>query len=323
MGKDYYAILGLSRDASDADIKKAYRKLALKYHPDKNKSPEAEGKFKEVSEAFDVLSDPKKKSTYDRFGEEGLKGGVPTADGSFTEGYTFGRNAHEIFNSFFGTNNPFSDMFMGSEDFGSGFMRRPGGPAGSMFDGMNARMQPRKDPPVERDLPLTLDELFTGCTKKMKISRKVLNDDMHTTSVKDKILTINVKPGWKEGTKITFPEEGDQGPNVIPADIVFVVKDKPHPVFKRDGVDLVHTASIPLQTALTGGTITVPTIDGKVIQIPITEIINPSSQKVIPGGGMPLSKEPSKRGNLVITFNVQFPNTLTPQQKEFIRQAFQ
>ncbi len=322
MGKDYYAILGLSRDASDADIKKAYRKLALKYHPDKNKSPDAEDKFKEVSEAFDVLSDPKKKATYDRFGEEGLKGGVPTADGSFTEAYTFGRNAHEIFNSFFGTSNPFSDMFVGSEDFGADFMRRAGGPS-SMFDAMNARMQPRKDPPVERELPLTLEELFTGCTKKMKISRKVINDDMHTTSVKDKILTINVKPGWKEGTKITFPEEGDQGPNVIPADIVFVVKDKPHRNFKRNGIDLVYTASIHLSTALTGGSITVPTIDGRVIQVPITEIINPSSQKVIPGAGMPVSKDPSQRGNLVVCFSVVFPTILTPHQKELIRQAFQ
>lgn len=322
MGKNYYATLGLSRDASDADIKKAYRKLALKYHPDKNKSPDAEDKFKEVSEAFDVLSDPKKKATYDHFGEEGLKGGVPTADGSFTEAYTFGGNAHEIFNSFFGTSNPFSDMFMGSEDFGADFMRRAGGPS-SMFDAMNARMQPRKDPPVERELPLTLEELFTGCTKKMKISRKVINDDMHTTSVKDKILTINVKPGWKEGTKIRFPEEGDQGPNIIPADIVFVVRDKPHRNFKRNGIDLVYTASIPLPTALTGGSITVPTIDGRVIQVPITEIINPTFQKVIPGAGMPVSKDPSQRGTLVICFSVVFPTTLTPHQKELIRQAFQ
>ena len=311
MGKDYYAILGLSRAASDRDIGKAYRKLSLKYHPEKNPSAGIREKFSEIAESYDVLCDPRKKAIYDQHGEEGLKGGVPTSSGSFTEAYIFGDNADEIFKKFFGTDNPYSDLFNFEEENTL--------TGGNPF--ANSQMQPKKDPPIERELPLSLEELFHGCIKKMKISRKVLNNDMHTTSVKDKILTINVKQGWREGTKITFPEDGDQGPNVIPADIVFIVKDKPHTRFKRSGNDLVHVAHIPLSMALTGGTITVPTIDERVLQIPINEIICPSSKKVIQGEGMPSSQDPTCRGDLIVEFFIQFPPSLTPHQKDLIRQG--
>ena len=311
MGKDYYAVLGLSRDASDRDIGRAYRKLSLKYHPEKNLSAGVRDKFTEIAESYDVLSDPKKKAIYDQHGEEGLKGGVPTSTGEFSEPYIFGDNSDDIFRNFFGTNNPYSDLFNFEEENASA--------GGNQF--ANSQMQPRKDPPIERDLPLSLDEIFHGCIKKMKISRKVLNDDMHTTSIKDKILTINVKQGWKEGTRISFPEDGDQGPNVVPADIIFIVKDKPHSHFKRSGNDLLHVADIPLSLALTGGTIEVPTIDQRVLHIPINEIIRPSSRKIIQGEGMPSSQDPTVRGDLVVEFSIQFPQSLSPQQKELIRQA--
>lgn len=102
---------------------------------------------------------------------------------------------------------------------------------------------------------------------------QVMNEDGHTSSIRDKILTITVKKGWREGTRITFPKEGDQGPNNVPADIVFIVRDKPHPRFKRDCNDLVFTARVLLGKALTGCSVEVPTLDGRLLNIPINDII--------------------------------------------------
>jgi len=126
MGKDYYKTLGVSQGATDEELKKAYRKMALKYHPDKNKSAGAEEKFKEIAEAYDVLSDPKKREIYDKYGEEGLKGGGSGggADGN-TFSYTFHGDPHETFRMFFGGEDPFASFFQ----FGGAH----GGPASHMF----------------------------------------------------------------------------------------------------------------------------------------------------------------------------------------------
>ncbi|CAH3035359.1 dnaJ homolog subfamily B member 13 [Pocillopora verrucosa] len=307
MGQDYYAVLGLTRKATDADIKKSYRKLSLKFHPDKNQEPGADLRFKQVAEAYDVLRDPKTRAIYDQFGEEGLKGGVPDKDG-WTPGYTFHGDAGRVFKEFFGGDNPFAELF-DSYDPEVG------------FGGIHGRGRRKQDPPIERELYLTLEEVYKGCVKKMKISRRVMNEDGHTSNIRDKILTINVKPGWRAGTKITFPKEGDQGPNNIPADIVFIVKDKPHPVFKRDNDNLVYTATVPLGKALTGCVVDVPTLDGRLISIPINDIVKPGYQKVVPTEGMPISKDPNTKGDLIIQFNIEFPNQLNPEQKRMLKEA--
>jgi len=129
--------------------------------------------------------------------------------------------------------------------------------------GPQSRMPRKKtqDPPIEHDLLVSLEEIASGATKKMKISRKVLSTDGRSIRVEDKVLSIEIKPGWKQGTKITFPREGDQSPSTIPADIVFIIKDKVHPVFRRDGSDLLYTSKISLKDALCGTTITVPTLE--------------------------------------------------------------
>lgn len=272
MGKDYYKILGLQKGASDDDIKKAYRKLALKYHPDKNKSAGAEEKFKEVAEAYEVLSDKKKRDIYDMHGEEGLKGGIPGGAGPQGGGnfsYTFHGDPKATFAQFFGNASPFQHFFdlgggnrtfifddgdMDTDDnlFGVG-PARGGGPGGGAFrsQSFNFHNTPNRkdkiqDPPIEHDLYVSLEDITKGCTKKMKISRKVLQPD-GTTKKEDKVLTINIKPGWKAGTKITFQREGDQGRNKIPADIVFIIRDKPHPYFKREGSDIRYTAKVSLK----------------------------------------------------------------------------
>ncbi|XP_061355037.1 uncharacterized protein LOC133299586 isoform X4 [Gastrolobium bilobum] len=280
MGVDYYKILQVDKNAKDDDLKKAYRKLAMKWHPDKNPNnkKEAEAKFKQISEAYDVLSDPQKRAIYDQYGEEGLKGQVPPPDagGAGGGGATFfstgdipgsfrfnPRNADDVFAEFFGFSSPFGGM--------SG---RGGGGGG---------MRSSKTMPVEE------------------------------------ILTINVKPGWKKGTKITFPEKGNEQPNVTPADLVFIIDEKPHGVFTRDGNDLIVTQKISLVEALTGYTMHLTTLDGRNLNIPINNVIHPNYEEVVPGEGMPIPKDPSKKGNLRIKFNIKFPTRITDEQKAGIR----
>lgn len=268
MGKDYYQILGVSKGAADDEIKKAYRKLALKYHPDKNKSAGAEEKFKEIAEAYEVLSDKKKRDIYDKYGEDGLKGGAGQGNSSNNYSYTFHGDPRATFAQFFGSSNPFGNifgtggsMFDDEMDFDDGFMRMSHGPPGmgafrsQSFNVHGSPMggRPREkvqDPAIEHDLYVSLEDIMRGCTKKMKISRRVLQAD-GTSRKEDKVLTINVKPGWKAGTKITFQKEGDQGMHKIPADIVFIIRDKPHPIFKREGNDIRYSTSISLKQVST------------------------------------------------------------------------
>ncbi|XP_035724830.1 dnaJ protein homolog 1-like [Vespa mandarinia] len=348
MGKDYYKILGIAKGASDDEIKKAYRKLALKYHPDKNRSAGAEEKFKEIAEAYEVLSDTKKREVYDRYGEEGLKGGASADGGSGSASYTFHGDPRATFAQFFGSATPFQTFFefggptvtraydlhdedMDMEDpfgFGFGLARQAGG-QGSAFrshsfnfaepttvkGGSKDRVQ---DPAIEHDLYISLEEILRGCTKKMKICRRVVQAD-GTTKKEDKVLTINVKPGWKAGTKITFQKEGDQGRGKVPADIVFIIRDKPHPIFRREGSDIRYTCKISLKQALCGTIIEVPTLIGEKISINLTrEIVKPSIVKRIQGHGLPFPKEPLKKGDLLVSFDIKFPDTLSQSARDIL-----
>ncbi|XP_064194219.1 dnaJ homolog subfamily B member 4 [Anguilla rostrata] len=333
MGKDYYKILGIQKGAADEDIKKAYRKQALKWHPDKNKAANAEEKFKEIAEAYEVLSDPKKREIYDQYGEEGLKGGRGTTDGqggNFT--YTFHGDPHATFATFFGGANPF-EMFFGrkaangreEED-----MEVDGDPFGS-FTSFNLNSFPRErhmgggpmrrkqDPAIHHELRVSLEEIFHGCTKRMKISRKRLNPDGRTMRTEDKILTIEIKRGWKEGTKITFPREGDESPGTIPADIVFVIKDKPHAHFRREGSNIVYPVRVSLRQSLCGCSVTVSTIDGKSCNLKVTEVIKPGMRKTVAGQGLPFPKNPDQRGDLVVEFDVNFPDSLPSNSKDVLK----
>jgi DnaJ-class molecular chaperone len=339
MGKDFYKTLGIAKTATDDEIKKAYRKMALKYHPDKNKAPGAEEKFKEVAEAYEVLSDKKKREVYDKFGEDGLKGqtgpdGAP--GGGFS--YSFQGDPHETFRMFFGDNDPFSSFFSfggpsgqshgtgGMRNTGSNFFSYGGEPMDvdsdpfSAMGGFRHSAPKQQDPPIEYDLQISLEDILKGITKKMKITRKVMNPDGRSTRPEDKVLTIDVKPGWKAGTKITFPKEGDQKPHNIPADIVFVIKDKPHPQFTRDGMNLRHKAKISLKDALVGCKIEVPTLSGRKTTLQIRDIVNPTTVHRITGEGLPNPKNPSQRGDLLVEFNIVFPVSLPQQTKTALAQ---
>ncbi|KAG4381539.1 hypothetical protein GLYMA_15G171300v4 [Glycine max] len=169
---------------------------------------------------------------------------------------------------------------------------------------------PRKPHPIEKTLPCTLEELYKGTAKKMKISREIADASGKTLPVEE-ILTIDIKPGCKKGTKITFPEKGNEQPNVIASDLVFVIDEKPHPVFTRDGNDLVVTQKVSLEEALTGYIIHLTTLDGRVLKIPINNVIHPTYEEVVPREGMPIPKDPLKRGNL----RIKFPAKLKSEQQ--------
>jgi len=213
------------------------------------------------------------------------------------------------------------------EDDSSGFIGRPGlgGGVGRRAQSFNIHGSPGKsreygqqDQPIEHDLYVTLEDIDRGCTKKMKISRNIVGAD-GARRKEDKVLTITVKPGWKAGTKITFPREGDQTTGKIPADIVFIIRDKPHPVFKRDNCDIKFTAKVSLKDALCGTIIEVPTLHGTKTQLNLSSrIIRPTTMERIQGRGLPYPKDATRRGDLLINFDIQFPEKLTQAQKDII-----
>lgn len=313
MGKKFYDVLGVPETASEEDIKKAYRKMALKYHPDKNKSPEAETKFKAVSEAYEILGDKTKRCKYDKFGDNQVQyDGLNKANT-----YTF---TYPNFFNFFAGNDAFA-----TSGFNSNFNNNNNNPfmRSQSSRCYSSRSKPRKqplkqDPPVIHDLYVSLEDVLIGCTKKMKIERNVLYHDRMTTRREMKVLTINVKPGWKAGTKITFKEEGDQNPNSIPSDIIFIVKDKVHKLFERDGCDIKYNCNISLKQALCGANLMIPSLTGEYHPLEIKDIIYPDMEHRIFGQGLPLPKDNSKRGNLIVIFKVQFPDALSDDTKSIL-----
>lgn len=337
MGADYYARLGVDKKADEETIKKAYRKLALKWHPDRNvnNKDEATQKFKEISEAYEVLSDKDKRQVYDMYGEEGLKGNMPGpgaggqgagpspfgpgASFRFSSGAPGGfrpynpRSADDIFAQFFGGASPFGFAGMDEDDDMGGFAY------GGMGGGMPRRSSSQAA--VRKLLPCSLEELYTGCTKKLKVTKKTYDRATRKPSAAEKILTIQVKPGWKSGTKIRFPNEGDELPDGHAQDIEFVIEEKEHPIYQRDSDNLKMTMPLTLLESLTGFSRPIKTLEGKEIIVNNKMITRPGQEIRFPGRGMPNQKDPSRKGDLIIKADVQFPTSLNDQQKELIKQA--
>ncbi|XP_071723488.1 uncharacterized protein [Rutidosis leptorrhynchoides] len=317
MGVDYYSVLKVDKNATEDDLKKSYRRLAMKWHPDKNPNDkiEAEARFKQISEGYEVLSDPQKRTIYDQHGEEGLKDmPPPSSNGAGSKGFN-PRNAEDIFAEFFGT----SPWAFGSSGPGRS-MRFQSDGGGGMFGGFGStdNIFRTKPPPVESKLPCSLEELYSGSTRKMKISRTVI--DANGRQIPEtEILTIEVKPGWKKGTKITFPDKGNGQANQLPADLLFIIDEKPHDIYKRDGNDLVITRKVNLAEAIGGTTVNLTTLDSRDLSIPVTDIISPGYELAVAMEGMPITKEPGNRGNLRIKFEIQFPTKLTAEQKARLR----
>jgi len=292
---DYYKILNIDKNATDVEIKKAYRKLAVKWHPDKNKNnKEAEQKFKDVSEAYGVLSDSEKRGIFDEFGKAGvddhirmneMNGGHGFPGSQFSFNTTSSDNIDDIFEQCFGAGTPFDP----NNKFG--FM-------GEFYENDDKK----KGPVVERNLSCTLENLYNGCVKKLKVNRKVNNKEV------SKVIEITVDPGWKEGTKLTYPELGDETRTQEPGDIIFVVKERLHKFLKRDNNDLLMTCDITLDEALNGFTKDIVGINKQKHKIKVNKLANSNETHRVMDGGMPIRKNKRKigYGDLVVSFNIIF-----------------
>jgi DnaJ family protein B protein 4 len=289
----------------------------------------AEAKFKEVAEAYEVLNDPSKRQQYDQLGHEGLDG-RGSGDGG---GPAFAKvDAHELFAQFFrgfGKGGAFGASFRGGDPFGDFIGGRQAGQAGPFFARAQAQAQAQVPRVVQVDLPVSLEELYSGTVKRMKVRRSVLQPSSpqeekagegglkrSTTSV---VLEVNVRPGWRTSTRITFKGAGDE---LCPGefqDIMFVLVEKKHERFTREGANLVMRHAVPLVDALTGFELKVPLLDGSVLHQRVEGVVKPGSSFVLHGKGMPHARRPADMGDLVVLMDVVFPDALDDKQKKALR----
>ena len=324
--KDYYKILGVSKNATEKEIKKAYRKLARENHPDTNPNdPKAEEKFKEINEAYEVLSDPEKRKKYDQFGAQWKNftgaGGRPE---DFWQQYGGGRRGsapggggyrtvspEEFEQIFGGGGGGFSDFF--ETLFGMG--GRGGGRAsGAGFDDFGfggaraggAYARPARGRDIEQPVTITLEEAYHGSSRTMQ-----LNDER---------IEIKIPKGVKTGSRVRVAGKGEPGRNGgKPGDLYLKITVAPHPQFQREGDNLRLKLPVDLYTMLLGGEVQVPTLDR-----PLILNIPPETQngKVfrLRGKGMPNVKKPDQHGDLYVEAEALLPTHLTEQEKELFRQ---
>jgi curved DNA-binding protein len=288
--RDYYKVLGVESSASDAEIKKAYRKLARQYHPDINPgNQEAEVKFKEINEAYEVLSDKEKRQKYDRFGRDwqryqqgGAEGGYGGAGGGFGGA-------------------DFSDFF--ETLFGGGGARSAGAGGGSF----RANGQD-----VEQEVEIMLDEAFSGTQRSLQF---------HNPNGQPRTITVKIPAGAEHGSRIRVAGEG--GPGIgggRRGDLYLLVKLRPHDRFERRGDDLYTTAVVDLYTLLLGGEARVPILGGKTITLKVPAGTQNGRIMRIGGQGMPRLRAPETRGDLYVTLEAMLPTTLSPRERELIEE---
>ncbi|XP_058838919.1 dnaJ homolog subfamily B member 13-like isoform X2 [Topomyia yanbarensis] len=321
MGFDYYAILGIPREASDVEILLAYRKLAVRCHPKNDfhyppdipfPSMSLEHYWELLNEAFDVLSNSLRKRIYDIYGEEGLKSGVVTPRG-FVEPYVFSNDCMKIYKEFFATYSPYGDLIDAAT--------KP--PPLCLDDRTIVKV---KGPDIEKFVDLDLEEIYHGTIKKMEILREEFVDEAQVETVLvSETLQVPVQPGAPSGTKIRFEEAGDRNPKTIPSDIVFVLREKEHPLFRRDKSDLLMLMPITLQQALVGFRLEVAGIDGRQLVTQVVDVVTPEYVKVFQGEGMPMpdsSEDPKARGNLYVTFKIDYPSFIPKKIREKLKDVF-
>ncbi len=299
---DYYKLLGVKKDASKDEIKKAYRKLALKYHPDRNKdNKEAEEKFKQISEAYAVLSDPEKRQQYDTFGAEGFQQ-------RFSQEDIF-RNADlgDILREFginFGGGRSFSFGGGDASPFDS-FFHSAGGP------GPGCHQRPAQAPPgedLEMELQLSLEEIAGGCEKTISLRRPTGQDRV----------AVKIPAGIADGKKLRLSGKGNPSPyGGRPGNLYLRIKTRPHPVFERNGDDLVAVGEIPFSTAALGGTLEVKDLDGRVLKLKVPAGSKNGARMRIKNRG--LKKAHGGHGNLYIKLRPRVPKDLTPEQKKILK----
>ena len=288
--KDYYKILGVDRKASDDDIRKAYRKLAKQYHPDYNPNNKgAEEKFKEINEAYEVLSDSKKRSHYDRLGSDysqwQRRGGPGNFNWDQYGGFPGGQRVNmEDLNDLFGGGGGFSDFFQ--TIFGMGGARP------------SARSQPQG---YQQELDITLEEAYKGTTRLIESSGKQKK--------------VRIPGGVRTGSKVRVAGAGPNG-----LDLYLIVQVKEDNRFERRGNDLHTSASVDAFTAILGGEADVETFEGR-IKLNIPAGTQPEQVFRLAGRGMPHVRNPKDKGDLFVKVKVQIPKYLSPKQRELLEDA--
>ncbi len=299
MSKDYYHLLNVKRDASPGEIKKAYRKLAMKYHPDRNPDDKkAEDKFKEISEAYAVLSDKDKRVQYDQFGPDRFSQ-------TFSKEDIFGgANFEDVFKEFGFGGDMFSHIFSGGRR-GGGHINF-GGQSGYSFSGQRGgRPGPVKGHDYETNLTIPFQDAMKGSERTISLRTE---SGSHTLNVK-------IPPGIESGKKLRLKGKGGEGAHGGPAgDVYIAIKVAPDPTFKREGADLYVEAKVPYSTMILGGTVPVKTLDGERM-IKIAKGSESSKMIRIKGAGAKRLKGHGK-GDLYVKLIVSVPKRLTKDQKE-------
>jgi len=311
--KDYYKILGVNKSASQEEIKKAYRKLAVKYHPDKNKGDKAaEEKFKEIGEAHEVLRDPEKRKLYDQLGANWKQyqqaGYNPGAGRQRARSGPGGQHFYEFEgdpSDFFGSGSGFSDFFesfFGGGRSGQGFQGAGGFGGFNDFGGF-ADHSPGSD--LAGEISISLNEAYTGAERIVDLGSEKLK--------------VKIKPGAYDGLKLRIKGKGEKGRSGQSGNLYLTIRVQHHPVYKRKGDDLYMDVPIDLFTALLGGKQEIYTLSGKV-NISIPEGTQNGKQLRLRGKGMPVYGRRSQ-GDLYVKLEVKLPDKLNAEQKELIRQV--
>ncbi|MBS3757564.1 MAG: DnaJ domain-containing protein [Desulfobacterales bacterium] len=309
--KDYYDILGVSKNASQDEIKKAYRKLARKYHPDHSGGDKGnEERFKEISEAYAVLSDAEKRKQYDTYGSEDFQQRYSQED------IFRGSNLDDILREFgFGGGSFFANFGRGKKSAGMGGSRFSFDPESIFgFGGGGGRQQQTarmKGGDVESELPVTIYDIVHGATKTISLQSPSGNTEQ---------LTVKIPKGWITGKKLRFSGRGQPSPYGGPAgDLYIRSKVVDDPMYRQEGHDLYIDREIKLTDALLGTKISVPTVDGKQLSLTIPQGSQHKRKLRLAGRGIPHMKGGGV-GDLYVVVNIKMPKSLSKKQKELVKQ---
>jgi len=304
--KDYYRTLGVSKDASTEEIRKAYRKLARKYHPDVNpNNKEAEEHFKEINEAYEVLNDPEKRAKYDQLGANWQQyqqmGGEP---GGFDWSQWFAggqpQGGERVYTEYVDLN----DLFGGGGGFSDFLQNIFGG--GARTGTRQQRSYVAKGRDIEQPVRISLEEAYHGTTRILQTGQRRLE--------------VKIPPGVQTGSRVRVAGEGEPGPGGgPPGDLYLVITVSDHPVYRRDGADLHMTHPVDLYTMILGGETTVPTLKGRV-SLRIPPETKAGRVFRLRGQGMPLLKNPSQYGDLYVEVQPAIPEHLSEREKDLFRQ---
>ncbi|WP_207455701.1 molecular chaperone DnaJ [Azospirillum sp. SYSU D00513] len=351
--QDYYELLGVQKGASADELKKAYRKMAMQYHPDRNQGDkEAERKFKEISEAYEVLKDDQKRAAYDRFGHDAFEGGRGGGAGGGFGGFDFGGGGgggfadifDEMFGEFMGGRRGGAgqggrgqdlryNLEIGLEEAFKGSQATVRVPTSAQCDvcsgsGAAAGTQPVTCPTCQGHGKVraqqgffTIERTCPGCHGQ----GRVIKDPCKACGGagrqrKEKTLQVNIPAGVEDGTRIRLAGEGEAGlRGAPPGDLYIFLSVAPHPLFQRDGANIHCRVPIPMTTAALGGTVEVPIIDGTRAKVTVPPGTQSGHQFRLKGKGMSVLRSPH-RGDMYVESVVETPVNLTKRQQELLRE---